>query len=142
MHGHQRSERMAAQLQRLLAVLIRDEVRDPGAAGATVTATQVSRDLSSAKIYILAADPESSRRAAEALNRASGFLRTRIASEIIARRVPTLRFLYDATVDDANRMEDLIARARARDDEGGDEENGGEKDPQASGPEDHNGESS
>ena len=72
-------------------------------------------DLSHAKIYVLASDPESSQQAAEALNRAAGFLRGQVARELTSRSVPQLHFIYDQTIDHANRMESLIAEARAKD---------------------------
>ena len=47
-----RNDRVADALQRELAQLIRDEVRDPRLGLVNITAVEVSRDLSSAKVFV------------------------------------------------------------------------------------------
>ena len=47
-----RTRRVGEQLQRELATLIRDEVRDPRIGMVSVSAVEVSRDLSHAKVYV------------------------------------------------------------------------------------------
>ena len=47
-----RTRRVGEQLQRELAALIRDEINDPRVGMVSVSAVEVSRDLSHAKVFI------------------------------------------------------------------------------------------
>ena len=47
-----RSLRVAEQLQRELAVLIRDEVKDPRLGMVSISGVEVSRDMAHAKIFV------------------------------------------------------------------------------------------
>ena len=55
--------------------------------------------------------------AAEALNRARGQLRKIVGDELGVRFTPTLAFELDTVPEASARMEELLARARARDEE-------------------------
>ncbi|MFT7266760.1 MAG: ribosome-binding factor A [Porticoccus sp.] len=104
-----RKDRVSDALQRELSKLIRDEVRDPRLAMANITAVEVNRDLANAKVYVTfvgLSSEEESRKATEILNRAAGFLRTRVAREMQLRIAPHLRFIYDHS---GRRAQDLMA---------------------------------
>ncbi len=112
---YQRSDRVADQIQRELAGLIRDALKDPRVpALTTISQVQVSRDLSLARVYvtIIGSQPGEARDAAvAALNRAAGFLRSRLAGQLSLRSVPQLRFAYDEVIERGNRLDDLIDEA-------------------------------
>jgi ribosome-binding factor A len=55
--------------------------------------------------------------AAAALESAKGVLRTRVGAALGVRFTPTLAFTRDTVPDAAHRMEDLLARARAADED-------------------------
>ncbi|WP_339641034.1 30S ribosome-binding factor RbfA [uncultured Porticoccus sp.] len=113
-----RNDRVADALQRELAQLIRDEVRDPRLGLVNITAVEVSRDLSSAKVFVNLVGAESadeSREAAEVLNGAAGFLRTLLAKRMLLRIVPKLRFIFDLTGRRAQELSSLIDYAVNRD---------------------------
>lgn len=108
-----RSYRVADQIQRELAVLIRSQVKDPRVPPTmTVAGVEVSRDLSSAKVYVSTFDLESDAEAREAaidgLNKASGFLRRQLGNKMRLRIVPTLIFRYDVVQENAARISSLI----------------------------------
>ena len=44
----------------------------------------------------------------KALEKASGFLRKELSSKMDLRKTPQLRFVYDASIDRANRIESLL----------------------------------
>ena len=75
-----RASRIADQIQRDLSDLIRLEVKDPRVGLVTITAVEVTRDLSHAKVYVtsLAAGPQTGADQA-ALQHAAGFLRSQLA---------------------------------------------------------------
>ena len=51
----------------------------------------------------------------DALQRAHGFLRRRLASKLRLRNTPQLRFHHDRSVQEGERMDRLIQAARRRD---------------------------
>ena len=112
-----RLRRVADQLQQELAALIRDEVRDPRVGSVTVSEVRVSRDLGHADVHVTGlgmAEPDS-RRMAEALNGAAGFLRRQLARRLSLRTVPALRFHYDPVFDRGARLNRLIDAVRPDD---------------------------
>lgn len=111
-----RSRRVEEQLLRLLAELVRREVKDPRVGLVTLTAVEVSKDLSHAKVYFLPFDPKrDSAEVGEALAAASGFLRSLLRKKLTMRQVPALHFLPDESIDRAARLSALINTAVAHD---------------------------
>ena len=111
-----RSERMAEQLRRELAEIVRDEIDDPRLGFVSFTEVRMSRDLSHAVIYcsvfhVGENDPEGQVESIEVLNRAVGFIRKAIARRIRARIVPTLKFVVDESVTRGVAMDELIGEA-------------------------------
>jgi len=109
-----RNDRVADALQRELAQLIRDEMRDPRLGMVNITAVEVSRDLSSAKVFVNlvgAESAEESEAAAELLNGAAGFLRSQIAKRMQLRVTPRLRFIYDLSGKRGQELSALIEYA-------------------------------
>ena len=118
-----RSERMAEQLRRELAEIVRDEINDPRLGFISFTEVRMSRDLSHAVIYCSVLNSEDQVESIEVLNRAVGFVRKEIARRIRARIVPTLKFVIDDSVTRGVAMDDLIREAIKRD-----KKNGGDDD--------------
>lgn len=130
-----RAQRIADQIQREIAVLIQLEVSDPRVGMVSVTGVDVSNDLAHAKIYItvlnsLAGDEQINAETLsqpgaldqleieenlKALKKASGFLRTLLAKRLRLRVVPKLQFYYDSSIEQGQRLSDLIDNALAAD---------------------------
>lgn len=113
-----RTDRVADFLKRELARLLQFEVRDPRVGMVSVTDVEVTRDLAHAKVFVTVMGKESATEAQEsieALNNASGFMRSQIASVSNTRTVPRLRFVYDASVVRGQRMSALIDAAVKKD---------------------------
>jgi ribosome-binding factor A len=107
-----RRARIADQIQRELAELIRLELRDPRVGMVTLTAVDLSRDQSHAKVYFTVLGPESAAQAArEGLEHASGFLRSGLAHRLSTRSVPELAFAYDESIERGARLTRLIDEA-------------------------------
>jgi ribosome-binding factor A len=112
----QRAERVADQLQRELATLLRDEVKDPRVGRITITAIEVSADLSHAKVYFThLAGREHADRAIRALAHTAGFLRTELSHRLQLYSVPQLHFAYDDSIESGLRLSQLIDDAIAAD---------------------------
>lgn len=116
----QRLQRLADQIQRTLATLIRDEINDPRLTGfVTISSVKVSPDLGYADVYVTILEPhndtgmniDSHRESVAILNRASGFLRTELSHTMKTRTTPRLRFHYDEVTAHGNHMMDLVNQA-------------------------------
>ena len=111
-----RQYRVADQIQRELALLIRDEVRDPRVSPfATICEVEVTSDLSLARIYVSAVDDDESNETVPALQKAAGFLRRKLASIMKLRHMPELRFILDDTALRAESISRVINDAVERD---------------------------
>jgi ribosome-binding factor A len=106
-----RSERVSDTVQRELAILIRDNVRDPRVGMLSVTEVIVSRDLAVAKVYITFVGERSREQieqGVEALNGAAGYLRKLLASSLSLRVTPKLTFFFDESGHRGQHLEALI----------------------------------
>jgi ribosome-binding factor A len=110
-----RSERVASQIQRELASLVRSELKDPRLAAPSILEVQLSKDLSHARVYFSVLSPEDAPACLQALNHASGFLQREIGKVIKTRVTPKLVFIYDDTDIRGRQMSDLIDSAVAAD---------------------------
>jgi ribosome-binding factor A len=84
----------------------------------SITAADVSRDLSHARIYftLLGSDTsEDAKPTTDVLNNAAGFLRSALARDASMRSVPRLRFIFDTSVGRGRDLEALISRATEAD---------------------------
>lgn len=107
---YQRADRVASTIQRCLSVLIRTEIKDPRVTGIiTINQVTISKDLSSAKIYVSVLEQAAADTiVVAALNNASGYLRKCLGRELSLRMVPKLTFYHDTLLLDANRLAQLI----------------------------------
>lgn len=122
----QRQLRVGEELRHALAQLLeRGEVHDPGLAGTSVTVTEVriSPDLRNATAFIMPLGGAGDAAAVEALMRARGFLRCRLAEMVRLKVMPALSFRLDASFDEADHIEALLRRPEVardlRDESGG-----------------------
>lgn len=107
-----RRARIADQIQRELADLIRLELRDPRVGMVTLTGVEVSRDQSHAKVFFTVLGPEQAAAdAGEGLRHAAGFLRSGLAHRLSTRSVPELHFEHDVSVERGVRLARLIDEA-------------------------------
>jgi len=97
-------------------MIIPRELHHPLAGRITLTAAEVSRDFSSAKVFFTLLDGETkAKEATQALNHAAGFLRHQLMSRVTLRTIPQLRFRYDESVVHGARLSSLIDKAIAED---------------------------
>ena len=108
-----RSRRIAEQIQRELAELIRLELKDPRVASlVTITDVEVSPDQAHAKVFFtLLGDAQKIDETTLGLKRAAGFLRTQLSQRMKLRTVPQLDFRYDASVERGMKLTRLIDEA-------------------------------
>ena len=115
-----REERVGAEIHRELALLLREEARDPRLSQVTIQEVRAARDLSHAKVYFTLMDPAQAKVTEGALNKAAAFLRRRLAEQMSLRLVPRLSFVYDKSIEAGTRLSSLIDQAVAKDEGRGD----------------------
>lgn len=114
-HDFARAERVGAEMRRLLAILVHDELRDPRLGMVTVQEVRVSRDLGHAKIYFTCMDESRAAESRAALQHSARFLRGRLGKLMRLRTVPELEFAFDKSVAYGTALSALIDRAVADD---------------------------
>lgn len=113
-----RSDRVGDAIQRNVAQLIQQEIRDPRIGMVNINDVVVTRDLAYAKIYVTFVGSESDEESVEAaklLNKASGFIRAQLSKEMKMRSTPRLTFYYDKTAVHGQALSYLIDKAVASD---------------------------
>ena len=106
-----RTERVADLIRREMADLLMRKLRDPRLSFVSVTAVEVSGDLSSARIFLSSLDGmEKRQEIVKVLTHAAPFLRHELAPRLGLREVPELRFSYDESIERGARVEDLLRR--------------------------------
>lgn len=108
-----RPEKLEDQVHFLLSTIIQRELRDPDLGFLTLTAVRLTGDRSIAKVYYTVMGEEAQvNKTKKALSRAAGFLRTQLAQRLKMRRVPELQFFRDASIEEGNKIEALLAKIK------------------------------
>ena len=110
--GHRRAERVASLILAEISAMLLREVKDPRVAMANVTAVRMSDDLQVATVYFVAFPPQDRDRTLAGLESARPYIRGQISRRLRLRRAPDLRFTYDSTGDEAQRVESLLRETR------------------------------
>ena len=112
-------ERMQQQILEYLSTLIHDEVKDPRVSKLTsIVRVEVAHDLKFARVYVTTLGTDEERAAAlEGLNRAKGFLRTRLAGIMKTRIAPELTFINDTSIEYAAHIQKTLESLNIKHDE-------------------------
>ena len=107
-----RSDRIAAQIQREIAELIRSEVKNPLLGMITVSEAKISRDLAIADIYVtFMGNHEPAKQCVSFLAEHYGStLRHELGKRIRIRHLPELRFVYDDSIERCLRLYAILDR--------------------------------
>lgn len=111
-------DRMNERIQVILSELLRREVSDPRLHNITVTDVRLDGEMMYADIYVNALGDESrSTEVLSGLQSAKGFLRRELGQRIRTRNTPELHFHWDATLEEAERLNQLIDKLEIPSDE-------------------------
>ena len=109
MQGVDRTRRVAELIRRALADIIRDRLPDRGLGLLSITATEVTRDLSRATVFIsLLGEEEDQERATKILNEEASALRHELSRTLNLRHTPEINFRYDLSIERGARLSRLI----------------------------------
>ena len=106
---------MSIKLERLgnifveaISKVIHEEVKDDDIKFVTITAVDISSDLSYAKVYFTNLIDSEREKVTKALNRASSFIRGKLFDIVDIRKMPELTFVYDESIEYGNKIEKII----------------------------------
>lgn len=108
-HSKSRNESL---MLRYLSEIISYKVGDPSLGLATVTAVEITNDYSYAKVFISFLGDGDVETKMKTLKGAAGFIRHELAQKMNIRKIPELRFVYDDTIEKAQKIEELLKNAK------------------------------
>lgn len=105
-----RAFRLGETIKEEVARIIREDLKDPRIGGfVTVTGVEVSEDLRTSKIYVsILGSAEEVKSSMEALNNATGYIRSEIGKIVHIRHVPEIAFKYDKSIEHGAHISKLL----------------------------------
>ena len=109
-----RKDRVAEQIRRELAELIRSELKDPRVGMISITDVEVTADYAHAKVFFSTlVGSEHVAEVMTGLQKASGFLRRELGKRISIHMTPQLHFVFDESLERGADLSQLIQKAVA-----------------------------
>ena len=112
-----RKNRFGEVVMRELAQMLQREISDPRIGMVTVSHVDVTADLKYAKVFVTRLNGFESQQdvdeCLQGLNSAAGYLRRGLAGRVKLRNIPELQFVYDKSLENGFRMDELIAKANS-----------------------------
>ncbi|TVP96562.1 MAG: 30S ribosome-binding factor RbfA [Acholeplasmatales bacterium] len=97
--------RLESLIIRSLTRILREEVKDPAVNFVTITGVKLTIDLSFLTIFYTNLQEDRKEDVASALERSKPFIRSALGRHVQMRKLPALKFSYDASLDTGNRIE-------------------------------------
>lgn len=111
--ARQRVQRVAEQMKKEIADILKNEIKDPRLGFVSVTEVELSPDLRYAKVYIsIFGDEQAKKESLEVLVRATGFVRREIGQRLSLRFVPEITFKFDPSIERGARIAELLHQVR------------------------------
>ncbi len=111
-----RVERVAEAMRAVIAELLLRDIKDPRIGMITLTTVEVSPDLKHAKVYFTSVSDAAGReRSLSGLRSAAGFIKAQVGRRLQLRYAPEITFIFDPTVEVADRLSNLLKDARSKD---------------------------
>ena len=108
-----RLQRIADRIRQEISEMLIREISDPRLQLIYITDVKVDKELAFADIFVSAVEGVSrSKDVLAGLESASGFIRRTLASRVELRAFPRLRFHWDMTPENADRIEKKLAELR------------------------------
>lgn len=101
-------QKVQALIARNVKDIVSTEIRNENLGFMTITDVEVSSDHSYCKIYVSFLN--NAKNSLDTLNRAKGFVRSRLAQKVNLRRVPQITFVLDDTFQKQQRLESIIQK--------------------------------
>lgn len=107
-------ERLNHAIQEEISMILMREVKDENIKFVTITGVDTTSDLSFAKVYYTVLNRDKLNETKEALDKASSFIRTKLAERIEVRHTPELKFIYDKSIQYGEHIEKIIEEIKEK----------------------------
>ena len=101
-----KNERINSNMQRELSYILANEVKNPNIKFVTITACDVTSDLSYARVYFTTLGDQLE--TLKGLKSAKGYIRRSLADRVELRHIPELEFIYDESIEYGKKIEEKI----------------------------------
>lgn len=106
-----RMDKINSSMQKSLSTIINNEIRNPNLDDLVISVTEVQTapDFSSAKVFISVFNGiDKKDMIISELSEAEGFIKKRIAETLFLKRIPSLKFIYDDSLDQGSKIMKLL----------------------------------
>jgi len=116
-------ERVNRELCRQITKIVQEEIDDPAFEFLSITHVKTTADLRECKVYFSLLDEKEEKRAQEALDKMSRFIRGNLGKRVRIKIIPELKFIFDDSmkysVDIYKKIEEIRKSERGVGDETG-----------------------
>ncbi|GAA4367101.1 30S ribosome-binding factor RbfA [Nocardioides caricicola] len=117
-----RVRKIADRIQVIVAEMLERRIKDPRLGFVTVTDVRLTGDSQQATVFYTVLDATGDdetalANTAAALESAKGLIRSEVAKQLGMRTAPSLTFIADALPESARHLDEVLARAKALDEE-------------------------
>lgn len=107
---YKRTDRVGDLIRKEIAsMLLQGDIKDPRIGMVTITIVKLSPDFRNATVYfsIIGSDKEKKENA-NGLNSATGYIRRRLAKSLKLKRMPTITFEYDGSIEYSTHIAEVL----------------------------------
>ncbi|MBW2367327.1 MAG: 30S ribosome-binding factor RbfA [Deltaproteobacteria bacterium] len=109
MKSFPRADRVSAQIQKVLAEVLRKKIKDPRLEAVVITAVKMAQDIKSARVYYAVSGSRHAReQAGRGFDDARGYIKRLLAKKLGLRYMPEVRFFYDESIDYGDHIDSLL----------------------------------
>ena len=111
--GQERIQRVAGEIQKAIAAIIHDELKDPRIGFVTITKAELSRDLRFAKVFFsLLGSKKQLRDTQVGLAQAAGFIRRQLGQKLKLRYLPEIVFKLDEGIEHSIHISKILDKIK------------------------------
>lgn len=92
-----------------ISEILHNDIKDKTINLVTITDAKVTNDLSFVKVYFTTLS-DNKEDVLIALNKAKGFIRSKLCEKMQIRKMPEINFVYDESIEYGKKIEDIIER--------------------------------
>ena len=107
--------KISSDVREAISEILFEEARDELLKTITITDAKVSKDLSYAKVYFTSLSNLDAAKITKEVNEAAPFIRGKLAQKLNLRHTPELTFVYDTSIEYANKIESIIKEIHEKD---------------------------
>ncbi len=103
-----KTQKIGSSFKREISRIILEDIKDPEIKFVTITACDVTNDLSYAKVYFTTLDRNKKEITQKALNRAANYIEIELSKSIDIRKMPQISFYYDTSIEYGEHIEEKL----------------------------------